>query len=72
MPGSQGMGQLDKEAQGSPDVNGCCERGELDAPKDGNKVGLTRSSVEVDMRPSQRSGDIMMLTNASVSRLMGW
>lgn len=72
MPGSQGMGQLDKEAQGSPDVNGCYERGELDALKDGNKVGLTRSSVEVDMRPSQRSGDIMMLTNASVSRLMGW
>lgn len=66
------MGQLDKEAQGSPDVNGCYESGELDALKDGNKVGLTSSSVEVDMRPSQRSGDIMMLTNASVSRLMGW
>lgn len=27
------------------------ERGKVDAPKDGNKVGLTRSSVEVHMRP---------------------
>lgn len=43
------MGQL--EAQGSPDVNRCYERGESDAPKDGNKVGLTRSSVEVDIGP---------------------